>query len=51
MEYSIPEGKQNSDRAHHDFIRQLTVEPLDTIEDEIFTKEEMQVVIVTCDPG
>jgi hypothetical protein len=49
MEYSIPEGNENSDSAQHDFIRQLTVEPLDTIEDEIFPKEGLQVVIETFD--
>jgi hypothetical protein len=51
MEYFIHEGNENSDSAHHDFIRQLTVEPLDTIEDKIFPKAEKQVVIDTFDTG
>jgi hypothetical protein len=50
-EYFIPEGNENSDSAHHDVIRQLTVEPLDSIEDDIFRKEEMQVVIETFEIG
>jgi hypothetical protein len=50
MEYFIPEDNESSDSAHHKFIRQLTVEPLDTLDDEEFTKEEIQAVL-KLDPG
>jgi hypothetical protein len=45
MDYFIPEDSESSDSAHHKFIRQLTVEPLDTLDDEKFTKEEILVVL------
>jgi len=51
MEYFVPEGNESSDIAHHNFIRQLTGEPLDTLDDEEFTKEEIQAVLEKFDPG
>jgi hypothetical protein len=33
------------------FIRQLTVEPLDALDDEEFTKGEIQAVLEKFDPG
>lgn len=45
MEYFLPEDNESSDSAHHKFIRQLAAEPLDTIDGEEFTKEEIQAVL------
>ena len=51
MEYFIPEDSKSSDSVHHKFIRQLTVEPLDTLNNEEFTKEEILVVLEKFDPS
>jgi hypothetical protein len=51
MKYFIPEDNESSDSAHHNFIRQLTVEPLDTLDDEEVTKGEIQAVLEKFDPG
>jgi hypothetical protein len=51
MEYFLPEDNESSDSAHHKFIRQLAAEPLDTLDDEEFTKEEIQAVLEKFDPG
>jgi hypothetical protein len=51
MEYFIPEDNESSDSAHQNFIRDLTVEPLDTLNDEEFTKEEIQAMLEKFDPG
>jgi hypothetical protein len=40
MEHLIPEDSESSDSVHHQSIRQLTTNPLDTPDDEDFTKEE-----------
>jgi hypothetical protein len=40
MEHFIPENCESNDSAHHKSIRQLAAEPLDTPDDEEFTKEE-----------
>jgi hypothetical protein len=41
MEYFLPEDNESSGSKHHKFIRQLAAEPLDTLDDEEFTKEEI----------
>jgi 3-deoxy-D-arabino-heptulosonate 7-phosphate (DAHP) synthase class II len=51
MEYYIPEDSKSSDSVHHKFIRQLTVEPLDTHNKEEFTKEEILAVLEKFDPS
>ena len=38
MDYFILGDSESSDSAHHKFIRQLTIEPLDTVNDEEFNK-------------
>jgi hypothetical protein len=50
MEHFVPEDNESSDCAHNRFIRQLTVQPLDTLDDEEFT-EETQAVLKKFDPG
>jgi hypothetical protein len=49
MEYFIPED-ESSDSTHHKSIRQLAVEPIDTLDDVEFTKEEMLEVLEKFDP-
>jgi hypothetical protein len=51
MEYFTPEDSKSSDSVHHKFIRQLTVEPLDTLNNEEFTKEEVLAVLEKFDPS
>lgn len=51
MEYFTPEDSKSSDSVHHKFIRQLTVEPLDTFNNEEFTKKEVLAVLEKFDPS
>ena len=51
MDYFIPEDSENSDSAHHKHIRHKINEPLNTPDDEEFTKEEILAVIEKFDPG
>jgi hypothetical protein len=51
MECFIPEDSDSSDTAYHKYIRQLTVEPLDTLDDEEFTKKEILAVLEKFDPS
>jgi hypothetical protein len=38
MDHFIPEDNESNDSAHHKLNRQLAAEPLDTLDDEEFTK-------------
>ena len=51
MEYFIPEDSESSDSVHHKSIRQLAVEPLDTLDDVEFTKEAILAVLGKYDPS
>jgi hypothetical protein len=44
MEHFIPEDSESTDGVHHKGIRQQTMEPLNTIDDEEFTKQEILAV-------
>jgi len=50
MVYFIHEDSDSSDSVHHKSISQLAVEPLDTLDDVQFTKEEILAVLETFDP-
>ena len=51
MEYFIPEDSESSNSEHHKSIRQLAVEPLDTLDDVEFTEEEILAVLEKFDPS
>ena len=51
MDYFIPEDSVSSDNAHHKRIIHEIEDPLDTPDDEEFTKEEILAVIEKFDPG
>jgi hypothetical protein len=51
MEYFIPEDSESTDGVHHTGIRQQTMEPLNTIDDEEFTKKEILGVLEKLDPS
>jgi hypothetical protein len=51
MDHFILEDNESNDSAHHKLIRQLAAESLDTLDDEEFTKEEIQAVLERFDPG
>ena len=50
MEHFIQEDSDSSDSVHHQYIRQLTANPLDTPDDENFTKEEILTVLEKFNP-
>jgi hypothetical protein len=50
MEHFIPEDCESNDSVHHKPIRQLATEPLDTPDDDEFTKEEILAVLAKFDP-
>jgi hypothetical protein len=50
MEHFIPEDSESSESVHHQSIRQLTANPLDTLDDEDFTKEEILAVLEKFNP-
>jgi len=45
MDHFVPEDSVNSDGVHHKRIRQQMLEPLQTTEDEEFTKQEILEVL------
>ena len=51
MVYFIHEDSDSSDSIHHNSIRRLAVEPLDTLDDVEFTKEGILAVLETFDPS
>ena len=51
MEYFIPEDSESTDGVHHTGIRQQTMEPLNTIDDVEFTKQEILAVLEKFDPS
>jgi hypothetical protein len=50
MEYFILEDSESSDSVHHKSIRQLSAKPLDTLDDEDFTKDQILAVLEKFDP-
>ena len=50
MEYFIPEDSASSDETHFQRSRQLTTEPLNTIDDVQFPKHEIQAALENFDP-
>jgi hypothetical protein len=50
MGHFIPEDSESADGIHHKGIRQQTMEPLNTIDDE-FTKQEILAVLEKFDPS
>jgi hypothetical protein len=51
MEYFIPEESKSTNGAHHKGIRQQMMEPLNTIDEEEFTKQEILVVLAKFNPS
>ena len=51
MEHFIPEDSESTDGVHHKGIRQQTMEPLNTIDDAEFTKQEILAVLEKFDPS
>ena len=50
MEHFIPEDIDRSDSAHYTYIRHLKAEPIDTLDDVEFTREEIWAVLEKFDP-
>jgi 3-deoxy-D-arabino-heptulosonate 7-phosphate (DAHP) synthase class II len=50
MDHFIPEDNESSDSVHQQYIRQLIANPLDTQDDEDFTKEEILAVLEKFNP-
>ena len=51
MEHFIPEDTERSDSAHHTYNRYLRAEPLHTLDDVEFTREEILAVLEKFDPS
>jgi hypothetical protein len=50
MDQLITKDNESGDKAYHKGIRQWTKEPLNTIKDDNFTKQEILVVLEKFDP-
>jgi hypothetical protein len=50
MDQFVPEDNEGSDKAHHREVRRLVMEPLNTIDDVPFTKQEIHDVLCKFDP-
>jgi hypothetical protein len=51
MEHFIPEDNMSSDGVHNKYIRQQMLEPLHTVDDKEFTKQEILGVLEKFDPS
>jgi hypothetical protein len=51
MEHFMREDSVSSEGVHHKCIRQQTLEPLHTVDDEKFTKQEILGVLEKFDPS
>jgi hypothetical protein len=50
MDQFIPEDNEGSDKAYHKGIRERASEPLNTNDDDVFTKQEILAVLERFDP-
>ena len=50
MDHFIPEDNDSSDKTYHKGIRKRTREPLNTVDDDDFTKQEILAVLEKFDP-
>ena len=50
MDHFIPDDNQSSDNAYHKGIRKRAKEPMDTIDDDEFTKQEILALLEKFDP-